>query len=57
MMVSSDSADALIIREVLLLFGAGVGSSSQFSGSQNAIHWRADLVTHIGHELALGPVR
>ena len=34
-----------------------VGMAQEIERAQHAIHWRADLVTHLSHEAALGDVR
>jgi hypothetical protein len=44
----------LINVQVLALFGIQIGIENQFRHSHNSIHWRADLMAHVGKELALG---
>ena len=56
MTVSSDSADALTMLQVLALLGGQVGVQGQLGHAEDAVHRRADLVAHVGQELALGPV-
>ena len=56
MTVSSASADDLTIRQVLPLFGRELGVQHEIGHPDDAVHRRPNLVTHIGQELALGPV-
>ena len=39
---------------VFPLFGRELGFQSEFGHSENAVHRRANLVTHVRQELALG---
>ena len=55
MTVSSDSADDLDHLEVALL-GGEVGVERQVGHADDAVHRRANLVAHVGEELALGAV-
>ena len=42
--------------EVLALLGGELGVQRQLGHADDAVHGRADLVAHVGQELALGPV-
>ena len=53
--VSSASADVLTMLQVLALLGGEVGVERQLGHAEDAVHRRADLVAHVGQELALGP--
>ncbi len=43
--------------EIVPLIGRQRRRREQFRHAQHAVHRRADLVAHVGHELALGPAR
>ena len=53
MIVSSESADDLTMRQVLALLGGQVGVQRQFGHADDAVHRRANLVAHVGQEGAL----
>ena len=53
--VSRRSADELHHPEVLALLGGELGVERQLGHADDAVHRRADLVAHVGQELALGP--
>ena len=54
MTVSSESAEYLTAFRYSRCDGSSSVSSSQFGHPDNAVHGRADLVTHVGQEFALG---
>ena len=56
MTVSSESAEPLTMLEVLPLLGGQLGVQGQLGHAEDAVHGRADLVAHVGQELALGAV-
>ena len=56
MTVSSASADDLTISQVLALLGGEVGVEHELGHADDAVHRRADLVAHVGQELALRAV-
>ena len=51
---SSDSADDLTVVEVVALLGVSSRVERQLGHADDAVHRRADLVAHVGEELALG---
>ena len=55
-MVSSSFAGVLDALKVLALFGVERGIERKFRHAEDAVHGRADLVTHIGEEFTLGEV-
>ena len=55
MTVSSDSADDLTISRYSRCSRVEVGVEHQLGHADDAVHGRADLVAHVGQELALGP--
>ena len=56
MIVSSESAELGDELGVLALLRAQVGEQEQLGHADDAVHRRADLVAHVGEELALGLV-
>ena len=52
---SSASADDLTVCEVLPLLGGQLGVERELGHAEDAVHRGADLVAHVGQELALGP--
>ena len=56
MTASSDVGRRLDHVQVLALLGRQVGVQGQLGHADDAVHRRADLVAHVGQELALGPV-
>ena len=50
---SSDSADDLTVSEVVALLIGQLGVERQLGHADDAVHRRADLVAHVGQELAL----
>ncbi len=53
----SVSADDLTCVEVVALLAGEVGGERQRGHADDAVHRRADLVAHVGEELALGAAR
>ena len=56
MTVSSESADVLTVLRYSRCSRRQVGVEGQLGHADDAVHGRADLVAHVGQELALGPV-
>ena len=55
MTASRASAPTRTISEILALLGRQLGVEQQLGHADDAVHRRADLVAHVGQELALGP--
>ena len=55
-MFSSEPAEVLTDRHVLLLFSGKLRIERQLCHTENAIHWGTNFVTHVGQEGTLGPI-
>ena len=56
MIVNSDSAESRTIGQVVALAVGQRRVEHQFGHADDGVHRRADLVAHVGQEIALGPV-
>ena len=56
MMVSSALPDLTMISVKVFCFGIELGTCEQLGHAENAVHWRPDLVAHIGEEFGFGAV-